>query len=85
MSSEVKKIYTLMAIFSLYNPEQLSTRELCEVVEEATGEPFSTEALEEMIDKISREVSLEDKIDMAKIIQKFLSTFKLLKEKQKNS
>lgn len=77
MSNEVKKIYTLMALFSLYNPEQLSTRELCEIVEEATGEPFSTEALEEMIKKISREVSLEEKIDMVKVIQKFLSTFEV--------
>lgn len=84
MPSKVNKklVYTLMAVFSIYskpNSQVLST--FCEVAEEATGEPFSTEVLEETIKKISIEVSLEDKIEVAKTIQKFLSTMKLANEK----
>lgn len=75
----MKLVYTLMAIFSLsLKPKSKSQLlfTLCEVAEEATGEPFSTEVLEERIEKISK-FSLEDKIEVTKIIQKFLSIIKL--------
>lgn len=74
-----KLIYTLLALFQLAGAG--SKRELCDIAEEITGEKFSDEELKKTIGEIGREVSLGDKIELAKIIQRFGSTMQLVKRK----
>ena len=78
-----KLIYTLVGLFQLAGAG--SKRELCQIAEEVTGEKFSEDLLNETINKINVELSLGDKIELAKIIQGFIDNLKSMKRKKQIS
>lgn len=53
----------------------LTPRELCRAAEEASGEPFSHEILEEKIKEMSEKVSKEEREKLVKLFHKFIQTW----------
>lgn len=53
----------------------LTPREICRAAEEALGEPFSHEILEEKIEEMSGKVSREEREKLVRLFHKFLQTW----------
>ncbi len=72
---EKDKIYSLLAVFHISHMfgDLYSIQGLCEVAEEARGEPFSTEVLETRVEELERSLSRKDKNEFKRLLQSFLS------------